>query len=611
MTSTGALDGSWAPGSPQPGVLVIPINTRVAVADGDGVALLTPPTASPRQAVFRVTSAGVLDPGFGVDGRFDLPGTDVFSAGSLTADGGAMFVGGASTTAAGRGLAVLKVLPTGSLDPTFGVSGIAHGARSECGAFGLAISIRSGQIVAGGLRSGCGSPTLIDRFSSSGVPDPSFGTAGELGFTSIAGGATGGSGGFDVRVQSTGRIVVCTQSRGHPTLFRLRDDEAPPAAGSFAPLAPARILDTRIGNGAPVGAVPAGGAVDLQVTGRAGVPSDGVGAVVLNVTVTQPGADGNIVVYPTGAEVPLASNLNFVPGQTIPNLVTVKVGTDGKVSLKNNSLGSVQLVADVAGYYRSGTATLPGMYTPLTPARILDTRTGNGAPVGPVPPGGSLDLQVTGSGGVPSDGVGAVVLNVTVTQPSSDGNVVAFPSGQPVPLASNLNFGPGQTIPNLVTVQLGSGGKVTLRNNSAAGTVHLVADVAGYYLAGTAVVPGAFVPTTPMRLLDTRSNVGSSGPIAAGGTVLVPGVLGGTVVAFPAAAVLNVTVTQPTWDGSVVAYPPNTTPPLASNLNFVPGQTIPNLVIVKTGEGGIVLLKNNSIQGTVHLVADLAGYFLS
>ena len=225
------------------------------------------------------------------------------------------------------------------------------------------------------------------------------------------------------------------------------------------------------------------------------------------------------------------------------------------------------------------------------------------------PPVARSTLQVTGRGGVPSGNVSAVVLNVTVTQPSWDGTVVAYPTGVPAPLASNLNFVAGQTIPNLVTVKVGTGGTVTLKNNSI-GTVHLVADVAGYYLGGTAVAPGAFVPVTPQRLLDTRTAQFGAAPIPAGGQrdLTVSGTSG--VVPPAAAVVLNVTVTQPSWDGTVVVYPFGATPPLASNLNFVAGQTIPNLVFAKVGDNGSVTLKNNSF-GTVHLVADLAGFFLN
>jgi hypothetical protein len=318
-----------------------------------------------------------------------------------------------------------------------------------------------------------------------------------------------------------------------------------------------------------------------------------------------------VVAYPTGEAFPLASNLNFMPGQTIPNLVVVKLGTDGKVTLKNNSTGTVQLVADVAGYYLGGAASQPGTYVPLAPTRILDTRTGNGADTGAIPGGGSIDLQVAGRGGVPSIGAGAVVMNVTVTQPSWDGNVVAYPKGGDFPLASNLNFAPGQTIPNLVTVKLGSDGQVTLTNNST-GTVHLIADVAGYYLGGTATEPGTFVSLAPNRILDTRTGTGApTGPIAGGGaTSLQVAGVGNVPDAGVGAVLMNVTVTQPSWDGNVVVFPTGDAVPLASNLNFALGQTIPNLVAAKLGLSGQVTLRNNS-TGTVHLIADVAGYFLA
>lgn len=98
-----------------------------------------------------------------------------------------------------------------------------------------------------------------------------------------------------------------------------------------------------------------------------------------------------------------------------------------------------------------------GLYNPLVPARLLDTRNGTGAVAGPLPGGSTLTLQVTGRGGVPLTGVSAVVLNVTVTSPTATGYLRVFPAGTAVPLASNLNFVAGQTVPNRVIVMLGAG----------------------------------------------------------------------------------------------------------------------------------------------------------
>jgi len=69
-------------------------------------------------------------------------------------------------------------------------------------------------------------------------------------------------------------------------------------------------------------------------------------------------------------------------------------------------------------------------------------------------------------------------------QPGSgcrSGFVTAYPAGSPLPLASNLNLeGPGQTLPNHVTVPLGTGGAFTLYTQSGS---HLIADLTGYYVA--------------------------------------------------------------------------------------------------------------------------------
>ncbi|WP_140744059.1 TolB family protein [Pedococcus bigeumensis] len=170
---------------------------------------------------------------------------------------------------------------------------------------------------------------------------------------------------------------------------------------------------------------------------------------------------------------PTASNLNFVAGQAVANLVIVKVGAGGKVALYNSS-GQTHLVADVMGWYPSGSE-----YAALAPSRVLDTRAGVGAPKAAVGPGGLVDLQVVGRGGVPASGVGAVVLNVTAVAPTRSGYLTVFPSGQVRPTASNLNFVAGQAVANLVIVKVGAGGKVALYNSS--GQTHLVADVMGWY----------------------------------------------------------------------------------------------------------------------------------
>jgi hypothetical protein len=133
----------------------------------------------------------------------------------------------------------------------------------------------------------------------------------------------------------------------------------------------------------------------------------------------------------------------------------------------------------LTAYAVTATGT-PSGYEPLTPARILDTRngTGTGGVVAPVGPDKQIALQVTGAGGVPAD-ANSVVLNLTATAGTAPSFVTVWPDGEPRPTASVLNVQPGVDTPNMITVKLGANGKVDIYN--FAGSVHVVADVAGYF----------------------------------------------------------------------------------------------------------------------------------
>jgi hypothetical protein len=378
--------------------------------------------------------------------------------------------------------------------------------------------------------------------------------------------------------------------------------------GTFHSLTPARILDTR--SSTPIGAAKT---LDLLVAGQGGVPTTGVSAVVLNVTVTNPSAAGYLIVFPAGVAMPLASNLNFVAGQTVPNLVTVGLGTGGKVTIYNG-YGSVDVVVDVAGYY-SDPASSPGpdgLFNPLVPSRLLDTRSGNGAPAAKLSPGQTLNLQVTGRGGVPLTGVAAVVMNVTVTRPSSAGYLTVWPAGGATPLASNLNFVAGETVPNRVMVGIGTGGQVSIFNGL--GFTDVVADVNGWFTDATVGGTGSrFTPVTPARILDSRVGTGgvtvpwgpnSGHPIGVAGLAGVPNM---TDPNPPTAVVANVTVTNTTAPSALIAWPDSAAQPLASDLNWMGGVTVPNLAVIQVGPTGKVDLYN--LFGCVDTIVDVVGWF--
>jgi hypothetical protein len=370
-----------------------------------------------------------------------------------------------------------------------------------------------------------------------------------------------------------------------------------PTPPVYQPVVPERLLDTRTGVGAPTGKLVGGTTLQLQVTGagQTAIPTDAQ-AVVLNVTVTAPDADGYLTVWPCGSPMPLASNLNYYKADdTIANLVIAKVGAGGTVCITSQS--TTHVVADMNGWFPAGAP-----YNSVTPERLLDTRSGVGAPVGPLAAETTLTLQVTGAGqtNVPAD-ASAVVVNVTVTQPGDDGYLTVWPCGQPRPLASNLNYGAGQTIPNLVIAKLGTGGTFCIAGQH---TTHVVVDINGWF---PAVTDNRSV--TPERLLDTRHGLGAAEGKLAAGSVLALRVTGVGTTKVPvdaSAVVINVTVTAPTGDGYLTVWPCGSPQPLASNVNYRAGQTIPNLVIAKIGAGGAICIAG---QVDLHVVADVNGWF--
>jgi hypothetical protein len=141
-----------------------------------------------------------------------------------------------------------------------------------------------------------------------------------------------------------------------------------------------------------------------------GIPASEVTAVVLNVTVTGPSRAGYLSLFPAGAAVPAVSNLKFSAGETVANLVTVPVSAAGQLSfISHLASGTVQVIADLQGYYVEATSFGFGLYVPLSsPDRIADTRAGSGQPDAgqPLTSGSTTALTVTGGAdGVPAGAV--------------------------------------------------------------------------------------------------------------------------------------------------------------------------------------------------------------
>jgi hypothetical protein len=397
------------------------------------------------------------------------------------------------------------------------------------------------------------------------------------------------------------------------------------AGNDYSPFGPTRLLDTRFGIGAPIAQIPAHSTFHLPIAGNDGIPAN-VTAVVLNITVTNPHGSGFITAYDDGDSegVPTASNVNYVSGQTVPNLTIVPVGEDGDVALYNggDSAGAVDLIVDVTGYF---SPIASSGYTPLTPDRLVDTRYGTGSPKAQVPAGGSIVIPIPGNDGglLPASDITAVALNVTATNPKGSGFLTAYPDDENTPNASNVNYSKGQTIANSVVVPIGSDGDIDITNSgdAAAGT-DIVVDVTGYYSTAS---DSAYVPIYPERVLDTRFAPWTDGPLQNGSYDYIGFGLDENDVNLPSitAVVVNATVSETQGSGFLTVSPdPNTwqayqnkdayfpTPPNSSNLNWVKGETVPNLVQAGTGNNGIVDFWNlGDSGGDTALIVDYYGYY--
>lgn len=371
-----------------------------------------------------------------------------------------------------------------------------------------------------------------------------------------------------------------------PAGVKAQGQEGPPNS-TFTPVAPVRVLDTRDGTGVG-GAGSIGPAGQVLVSLAAFVP-DNATAVVLNVTGTEPTANTFVTVFAGDIKRPGVSTLNLAPRQTRANATTVLLGAGRQVMVYNEA-GNTQVIADLAGYYTTGGGSL---YNPQSPIRSLDTR--NGPSVGQ---GGEAVVDLSGL----SPNVTAVTFNLTGVDASTNTFVTAYPDGTARPLASSLNLGPNEVVPNLVTVQLGSSRKVRLYNDR--GNINLIADLFGVYDSTTGY---KFQPLVPFRFFDSR-----------GDRPLEPGVIfvmGSDPTLNIKAFVGNLTgvdASQPTF---LVTWPaPSGTPPFVSNLNLVPGQAAANMFMVGTGaepdhpELGPSSHFTDS-AGTVDFIIDLAGYF--
>lgn len=370
--------------------------------------------------------------------------------------------------------------------------------------------------------------------------------------------------------------------------------------GGFVPIAPLRVLDTRNGTGAPVAPIGAGQTVTVQVGGVGGaVPSKGVSAVALEVTVLDPSVGSYLEVWEAGQAQPPVSSVDTTGGVVGDDLVISRVSAGGKVAVYN-SAGSTDVTVDVVGWFSDGTVAGGSSFVPVAPVRLFDTRQTHQT----LGPGGQVVVRVAGVDGVPSSGVTGVVFTLTAVQPTAASLLRVWPTGSPEPLGPAATAVPALAFSSLVVSAVSASGSVTVA--SSAGTTDVLGDLAGFFTSGAGVV---FHAVAPVRMLDTRNGTGvAQGQIGPGGvdTLQVTG-SSSEVPKAAKAVVINVGVVNQTASGYVILGPAGQPPPGTTNVSFGASGAIADLAVVELSSGGALSVDN--VVGSVDVFGDVVGYF--
>lgn len=339
-------------------------------------------------------------------------------------------------------------------------------------------------------------------------------------------------------------------------------------------MVPVRVYDSR-----KLQIRPAGSETKVTVAGVHGVPGS-ASAVVINLTSVSSHGDGHMTVYPCGSKRPSTSNLNYSAGQTRANAVLAKVGAKRQVCIYTEATSHI--LVDVSGYVPVG-----GTPEPIIPVRRYDSRKIAFRSAGSV-----TKVKVAGVNGVPGTAQ-AVFLNVAAALPQAPGHLRVYPCGAAMPSSSNVNFAPGSVAGNAVFSGVGQGNEVCIHTTA---TTHLIVDLTGFVVGA-----GSPEPVVPFRVADSRKT--AIRPAGSAWKVKVAGLTG--VPADATTVVLNVTAVNPQAAGHLTVYPCGSPRPATSNINYVAGQIIPNLVLAKVGTNGRVCIYT---KATSHIVVDLNGF---
>ncbi|HEY3485601.1 MAG TPA: hypothetical protein VGK49_09465, partial [Ilumatobacteraceae bacterium] len=406
-TPNGTLDPTFAPASTTPGSISASLGSGLEIDGAGRIYAAGPTTFDPK--IVRYLPDGQVDP------TFDLPPwSDSFSRFEVLPNGDVVAM---STTSVDSTL--VRFSSDGHLDTSFNPAGVNPGTVELTTLSATDFAVRpDGSVIVVGQSANHGA---IARVSSSGTIDSSFGAQAAVDQLAVV---------WNVAVDNANRVVLAVPvSDGEQTqLIRLTPDGLVDA--SFG--ASGRITV------AARGAWPGDLVVDASGRIVLGGNDPNVDAAVFRFL-----ADGSPDPTLSGGGVP--NGRLRVPVGERSNVSALFPLPDGRLVIGGvESISLTEQRGFVARLLGTATATSGGGFNPVAPNRILDTRNGIGAPASKLVPGSRIHLKVTGTPDIPTTGVAAVTMNVTVSSANSSGYVTVFPCNIEEPVVSNLNYAAGQ-----------------------------------------------------------------------------------------------------------------------------------------------------------------------
>ncbi|MFL0358536.1 beta strand repeat-containing protein [Curtobacterium flaccumfaciens] len=347
----------------------------------------------------------------------------------------------------------------------------------------------------------------------------------------------------------------------------------------------------------------------VKVAGVDGLPSTGIGAVTMMVTIVAPAGQGQLFGRPSSSDPStLLMVYNAGVGGNTSNSSLLAVADDGTIQVMTETAQSTVII-DITGYYTSTkNGVSAGGFVAMSPARVLDSRDGTGAAAGQIPAGSQRTIQATGSNGIPA-GAAAVAVNIVViNREAKAGYVRPTPTGG-VRSTGVLNYNStaGLTTAMNAQVALSDDGKFSLSTAEGGGKIDLVVDVQGYFLQSN---PGGGFTPQAGRLVDTRTTAsiaaGASFAVQVGGRAGAPTVEGG----LSAAAVTFTAVNNSGADSYAKMWADGSAEPESSAISSDTTSIVSNTVITPVGANGNIRIKNMG-KAAMDYVVDLQGTYNS